>query len=75
MTKLKMISEHTRSITCGICNHHSMLEVSNLIIVVGGDATGHDVRQRCSCPKCRAKGNNTYQIVYKGSSDVTLAGA
>ena len=75
MTKLKMISEHTRSITCGICNHHSMLEVSNLIIVVGGDATGHDVRQRYSCPKCRAKGNNTYQIVYKGSSDVTLAGA
>ena len=75
MTKLKMISEHTRSITCGICNHHSMLEVSNLIIVVGGDATGHDVRQRYSCPKCRAKGNNTYQIVYKGSSDVTMAGA
>ena len=75
MTKLKMISEHTHSITCGFCNHHSMLEVSNLIIVVGGDATGHDVRQRYSCPKCRAKGNNTYQIVYKGNSDVALAGA
>jgi hypothetical protein len=52
-----------------------MLEVANLILVVGGDATAHDVRQRYSCPKCTAKGNNTYQIVYKGASDVAMDGA
>jgi len=63
MTQLKMIPDHTLSITCGLCKHHSMLEVANLILVVGGDTTAHDVRQRYSCQKCRAKGNNTYQIV------------
>ena len=45
------------------------------MLVVGGDATAHDVRQRYSCPKCRAKGNNTYQIVYKGNSGVAMDGA
>jgi len=30
------------------------------------DTTADDVRQRYSCPKCKAKGNNTYQIVLKG---------
>ena len=39
------------------------LEVLNLISVLGGDATAHEVRQRYSCPKCKAKGNNKYQIV------------
>ena len=31
-----------------------MLEVANLILVVGEEATAHDVRQRYTCPKCRA---------------------
>ena len=75
MTQLKMIPDHTLSITCGLCKHHSMLEVANLILVVGGGATAHDVRQRYSCPKCIAKGNNTYQIVYKGASGVVMDGA
>ena len=52
-----------------------MLEVANLIAVVGEDATAHDVRQRYSCPKCKAKGNNTYQIIYRGNSDIALDGA
>ena len=39
---------------------------ANLILVVGGDATAHDVRQRYSCPKCKAKVDNTYQIVLTG---------
>jgi len=63
MTRPKMIPDHTLSITCGLCKHHSTLEVGNLILVVGGDATAYEVRQRYSCPKCKAKGNNTYQIV------------
>ena len=52
-----------------------MLEVANLIVVVGENATAHDVGQRYSCPKCKAKGNNTYQIVGRGNSDVALDGA
>jgi len=63
MTQLKMIPDQHMSITCGLCKHHSMLEVANLILVVGEDATAHDVRKRYSCPKCKAKGENTYQII------------
>ena len=75
MTKLSSIPDHQLSITCGLCKHHSMLEVANLIAVVGEDATAHEVRQRYSCPKCKAKGNNTYQIIYRGNSDMALDGA
>ena len=52
-----------------------MLKVANLIAVVGEDATAHDVRQNYSCPKCKAKGNNTYQIMYRGNLDAALDGA
>ena len=52
-----------------------MLEVANLIAVVGEHATAHDVRQKYSCPKCKAKGNNTYQIIYSGNSDIALDAA
>ena len=45
-----------------------MLKVANLIAVVGGDTTTHEVPQRARCQKCGVKGNNTYQIVYTGNS-------
>ena len=51
-----------------------MLEVANLIAVVGGDATAYEVRQRARCQKFGVKGNNTYQIVYTGNSDVAMDG-
>jgi hypothetical protein len=38
MTKLSTIPQHQLSITCGLCKHHTMLEVANLIAIVGGDA-------------------------------------
>jgi hypothetical protein len=37
MTKLSTIPQHQLSITCGLCKHHTMLEVANLMAVVGGD--------------------------------------
>jgi hypothetical protein len=52
-----------------------MLEVANLILVVGGDSTAHDVRQTARCHNCGAKGNNNYQIVWSGNSGVALNGA
>ena len=52
-----------------------MLEVANLIAVVGGDTTAHEVRQRARCHNCGVKGNNTYQIVYMGNSDFAMDGA
>ena len=52
-----------------------MLEVANLIAVVGGDTTAHEVRQRARCHNCGVKGNNTYQIVYTGNSDIAMDGA
>ena len=52
-----------------------MLEVANLIAVVGGDTTAHEVRRRALCRGCGVKGNNTYQIVYTGNSDIAMDGA
>ena len=52
-----------------------MLEAANLIAVVGGDTTAHEVRQRARCHNCGVKGNNTYQIVYRGGSYNALIGA
>ena len=53
------------------------------MLVVGGDTTAHEVRQRARCNNCGVKGNNTYQIVYTGNSsgwrlrllDIALDGA
>jgi len=66
MTKLSTMPNHTLSITCGLCKNHSMLEVANLILVIGPDATAHEVRQKFRRHNCGAKGNNTYQIVLAG---------
>jgi len=67
--------QHQLSITCGLCKHLTMLEVANLIAVVGGDTTAHEVRQRTKCNNCGVKGNNTYQIVYTDNSDMAMDGA
>ena len=75
MTKLSTIPQHQRSITCGLCEHHMMLKVANLIAVVGGDTTAHDLRQRARCHNCGVKGNNTYQIVFSGDTYDALMGA
>ena len=39
------------------------------------NTTAHEVRQRARCRNCGVKGNNTYQIVYTGNSDVAMDGA
>jgi len=55
MTKLSAIPDHQLSITCGLCKYHSMLEVANLILVVGGDTTAHETRQKARCDNCGVK--------------------
>jgi hypothetical protein len=75
MTKLSTIPKHQLSITCGLCKHHTLLKVANLIAVVGGDTTALEVRQRARCNNCGVKGNNTYQIGLKGVSGVAMDGA
>jgi hypothetical protein len=66
MTKPSTIPQHKLSITCGLCKHYTMLEVANLIAVLGGDTTAHEVRQRARCNNCGVKSNNTYQIKLRG---------
>ena len=75
MTKLSSIPKHQLSITRGLCKHNTMLEVDNLIAVVGGDTTAGEARQSARCHNCGVKGNNTYQIVYAGNSDIAMDGA
>ena len=65
----------TLSITCGLCKHHSMFEVANLILVVGEDSTVHDVLKKFRCKHCNVKGENNFQIVWTGGSDIALEGA
>ena len=36
------------------------------------NTTAHEVRQRARCHICGVKGNNTYQIVYTGNSDIAM---
>jgi hypothetical protein len=43
MTKRSTIPQQQLSITCGLYMHHTLLEVANLIAVVGGDTTAHEV--------------------------------
>ena len=68
MTKFSTIPQQQLSITCGLCKHHTLQEVANLIAVVGGDTTAHEVLQRVHIHNCGVKVNNTYQIVYTGNS-------
>jgi len=58
MTKLSTIPQHELSITCGLCKHHTLLEVTNLIAVVGGDIdiTAHELGQRARCHNCGVEG-------------------
>ena len=39
------------------------------------EVSAHEVRQRARCHNCGVRGNNTYQIVYTGNSDVAMDGA
>ena len=38
------------------------------------NTTAHEVRQKARCHNCGVKGNNTYQIVYTGNSDIAMDG-
>ena len=39
------------------------------------NTTVHEDRQRARCHNCGVNGNNTYQIVYTGNSDLAMDGA
>ena len=45
--------------------HEFSHDISNLILVVGKEATLHAVRTRAVCRRCNTRGDNTYRIVPK----------
>ena len=63
VNKLKAIANKKISITCAKCKHTVVHEVANLLLVVDGEATTHEIRSRATCPKCLTKGENTYRVV------------
>ena len=65
----------TLSSTCGLYKHHSMFEVANLIVVEGEEFTVHDVRKKFRCKQCNIKGENTFQIVWRGNGGIALDGS
>ena len=52
-----------------------MMSSFNLEVVIPFYTTAHEVRQTARCHNCGVKGNNTYQIVYTGNSNVAMDGA
>lgn len=60
--RLAAIPDKKISITCAVCQHTVVHEVANLLLVVDGKTTTHEVRARATCPKCLAVGNNTYKV-------------
>jgi len=64
MTNPSTITDYTLSITCGLCNHHSMLEVANSYWLLEAMLQRMPyAREPDVITAVRAKGNNTYQIV------------
>ena len=52
-----------------------MMSSFNFEVVIPFYTTAHEVRQRARCHNCGVKGNNTYQIVYRGGSYDAFMGA
>jgi len=59
---LGQIATHRMVITCANCKTVKVHDIANLILVMGDQATPHDVRQRSVCPSCGTRGNNIYRI-------------
>ena len=52
-----------------------MMSSFDFEVVIPFYTTAHEVRRRARCHNCGVKGNNTYQIVYRGGSYDALIGA
>ena len=68
MLKSKILGDYEGDkmvLTCASCEHEFSHDISNLIIVVGKEATLHAVRTRAVCRQCNTRGENTYHIVPK----------
>ena len=63
VSRLEAISHKKISITCAVCQHTVVHEVANLLLVVDGETTTHEIRSRATCPKCLEVGNNTYKVI------------
>ena len=57
--------------------HVTIFQTSLISILVPSTSLcpAHEVRQRARFHNCGVKGNNTYQIVYTGNSDLAMDGA
>jgi CTP:molybdopterin cytidylyltransferase MocA len=68
MLKSKLLEDYEGDkmvLTCARCQHEFSHDVSNLILVVGNEATFHEVRSRAVCRQCNTRGDNTYRMVPK----------
>lgn len=68
MLKSKILGDYEGDnmvFTCASCEHEFSHDISNLILVVGKEATLHAVRTRAVCRQCNTRGDNTYRIVPK----------
>ena len=68
MLKSKILGDYEGDkmvLICAGCRSEFSHDVSNLILVVGKEATLHTVRSRAVCRQCNRRGDNTYRMVPK----------
>lgn len=75
MTRLASITNNHLALSCDLCGHSALLPVTAAIEAFGLDATVQHVASRARCSRCKAKGQNTFRIVFVGGSGEALLGA
>ena len=75
MTRLASITNNHLALTCDRCGRTALLPVTSAIEVFGREANVQYVAKRARCSGCKAKGQNTFQILYVGSSGEAMLGA
>ena len=68
MLKSKILGDYEGDkmvLTFARCQHEFSHDISNLILVVGKEASLHAVRTRAVCRQCNNRGYNSYRIVPK----------
>ena len=74
MIKLSSTPNNHISLTC-LCTHWSLLPVTDLIKICGGDITVDQVENAARCTKCGVKGVIKTQIIFVGNSATAMASA
>ena len=75
MTRLASIKMNHLYLSCSVCGHAAQIPVTALIDAFGPETSVHSATSRARCRRCKAKGQNTFRIIYVGEGWDALQGA